>query len=92
MSERRLNESKSVSTPGINVSLDEVRKLEGESPCESQEAAQYRGIVARTNGMAQDRLDIMYAVKELSRDMRSHKPSNWTAVKRRARYLKECPR
>ena len=39
----------------------------------SSEATMYRGIVARGNYLAQDRTDLGYAVKELSKDMSSPK-------------------
>ena len=47
----------------------------------------YRSIVARGNYLAQDRCDIQYAVKELSRGMQSPTKGHVRALKRLGRYL-----
>ena len=47
----------------------------------------YRGLVARGNYLTQDRSDIQYAVKELSRAMASPTVGDWKSLKRLARYL-----
>ena len=73
--------SKSVSTPGRKGSEELEDKL-GES-----QANQYRGLVARANYLSQDRSDIQYAVKELSRTMSSPTIGCWERLKRLGRYL-----
>ena len=49
-------------------------------------------MVARANFVAQDRLDIQYAVKELSNDMSAPKGSSWQKLKKMIRYLEGRPR
>ena len=55
-------------------------------------ATQYRALVARANYLAQDRTDIMYAVKELCKYMCAPDQNDWENLKRLGRYLKEKPR
>ena len=75
------NDSKGVVTPG--VSGDEINNegLEGER------ATKYRAAVARENYLSQDRSDIQYAVKELSRGMSRPTVEHEERLKRLARYL-----
>ena len=47
----------------------------------------YRALVARANYLAQDRSDIGFAVKELSRYMAKPGVKDMEALKRLARYL-----
>ena len=47
-----------------------------------------RALVARANYISQDRTDIMYATKELSRGMSRPTVGNLKSLKRLARYLK----
>ena len=82
--------SKPVSTPGI--------KQDGpEDPADAeelgkQEATAYRGITARANYVCQDRSDIQFAVKELSRGMASPTVGDRKQLKRFGRYLISRPR
>ena len=55
------------------------------------EASLYRGIAARLNYLAQDRIDIQYACKEASRRMARPRLCDWPALKRIGRYLKGAP-
>ena len=55
--------SRAVNTPGRKGSENIEEKLG------DRQASAYRGFVARANYLAQDRSDIQYAVKELSRTM-----------------------
>ena len=48
--------------------------------------------MARANYLAQDRLDIAFATKELSRGMSSPKLSDWNQLKKLGRYLIQHPR
>ena len=56
------------------------------------EATMYRAMVARANYLSQDRSDIRYAVKELSRSMSKPTEADWSRVKRLGRYLANHPR
>ena len=55
--------SKTVVTPGIKEILGEEKELG------TEEARKFRALAARANYLAQDRIDIQYATKELCRDM-----------------------
>ena len=73
-------ECKAVSTPG--------KKQDGDDEeLGSSQATAYRGFVARANYLAQDRCDIQYAVKELSRSMSKPTKGCWDKLKRLGRYL-----
>ena len=52
----------------------------------------YRGLTARLNYLGQDRSDIQYAVKELSRCMADLDEDDMGRLKRVVRYLKGAPR
>ena len=52
----------------------------------------YRGLAARANYLAQDRLDIQYAVKEIALRMSSPKDGDMALLKRLGRYLIGAPR
>ena len=80
-----LQNSNSVSTPGVK----EVEVGEG-TP--SEEGTNYRAIAARANYLAQDRIDIQFAAKELSRNMSNPDVEDWRLIKRLGRYLKGEPR
>ena len=54
-------------------------------------ATTYRAHVARANYLAADRMDIIFAVKELSRAMSSPTTDDWDKLVRLARYLKGSP-
>ena len=77
-------DSKSANSPGTAAKWEE---LEDDEPLNPQERTWYRQIVARGNYISQDRCDIQYAVKELSRGMISPKASDMRALKRLGRYL-----
>ena len=59
---------------------------------EGPEIIRYRGLVARANYLAQDRGDIAYATKELSRKMSSPTDVDMKRMVRLGRYLKWRPR
>ena len=80
-----LANSKSVVTPGLRVKP-------GENPGDEKELGPretsiFRGIVARANYLSQDRSDIKFATKELSRRMAKPRIRDVNAAKRLARYL-----
>ena len=61
--------------------------IDGEAALSNTEASMYRASVARGNYLAQDRSDIQYAVKELSRAMSNPTINDQKRLKRLARYL-----
>ena len=71
-------DSKSVNSPGTAAKWED---LEADKPLNSPERIGYRQIVARGNYISQDRCDIQYAVKELSRRMSSPRASDMRALK-----------
>ena len=81
-----LHESKPVSTPGEA----ECRSDDEDStqPLDEQQATKYRALAARANYLARDRTDIMYAVKEICRQMASPTVGARKKLKRLGRYLK----
>ena len=87
ISELGLKGSKAVATPGVKCST-----LDTAEPLAGREASQYRSLVARANYLAQDRMDIQYSVKELTRRMSCPDSEDWVALKRLGRYLVGKPR
>ena len=59
---------------------------------QGEELTRYRSVAARANFIAQDRPDIRFAVKELSRDMSNPTRASWRKMKKLARYLRGQPR
>ena len=49
----------------------------------------YRAIAARANYLAQDRVDIQFAAKEISRFLSKPEPEDWRKAKRLGRRLKD---
>ena len=81
-------ESRTAATPS-----DRSTQLKTETkPLEPCGATQYRALTARTNYLGQDRSDIQFAVKELSKDMATPDEQSWIKLKRLVRYLKGYPR
>jgi len=58
----------------------------------SEDATMFRSVVARANYLSQDRSDIRYAVKELSRSMSAPRAGDINRLKRFGRYLSHHPR
>ena len=52
----------------------------------------YRACAARANYLSQDRADIQFATKEISRKMSEPTRADWEKLKRLGRYLKGAPR
>ena len=77
------------SVPPVGISVE----IEDDTPLlNTVEAKLYRGVTARCNYLAQDRVDIQYACKECSRRMARPRQGDWAALKRIGRYLKGAPR
>ena len=55
-------------------------------------ATRFRAVAARTNYLAQDRTDLQFAAKNLSRRMARPTTLDWESAKKLARYLKLKPR
>jgi hypothetical protein len=84
------DDSKGLDAP---IAKDEAltARAESEEPLSPREATRFRGLAARANYIAQDRVDVQYAAKELCREMSSPVASSWSRLKRLARYLLEYP-
>ena len=77
-----------VSTPGVKAEPSEE-----EAPdMEPRQATLYRRGAAKANYISQDRPDISYASKELSRSMARPRVGDEVPLKRLARYLQKYPR
>ena len=81
------NGSKSINTPGEKSTNGGEEVL-----LDAGDATLYRAIVARANYLAQDRSDIMFAVKELTRHMSVPTEEDWKRLRRLGRYLIGTPR
>lgn len=83
--EMQMGSAKSVETPG-----EKMKEWEREAKAEkleSEKATKYRQVAARANYMAQDRPDVMFAVKEICRGMSQPTSGDWDKLKRLARYI-----
>ena len=96
-----LENAGSVLTPGTRAEHDVASApngvlgipLEEESePMNPQDATRFRGLAARCNYLAQDRVDLQYACKEVSRRMAKPRCQDWQLLKRIGRYLVGAPR
>ena len=82
-------ESRGLSVP---IEHDEAATEEDLEPLEGGEIRRFRSITARCNYLSQDRPDIQFAVKEISRDMAKPTLRSMRRLKRIARYLLQVPR
>ena len=78
--------SRSITTTGERMAGGDVTELA------TDKASMFRALVARANYLSQDRGDIKYAVKELSRRMAKPRVKDIEQMKKLARYLKGNPR
>ena len=74
-------------TPGVKLEQPPER-----TRLSAVKAKAYRGLAALANFMAQDRADIGYAAKEVSKTMSDPAECDLVAMKRLGRYLAEHPR
>jgi len=89
----KLKGSTQGSFPGADEpALGETSKEADGAELIGPEATAYRGLVARLNFLAQDRVDIRYATKEAGKWMAKPRAGHWGLVKRIGRYLKAYPR
>ena len=83
---------KAVSTPTCTeVEYNETLRFESGLLSE-REATLYRAIAARLNYLAQDRVDVQFAVKDAVKHMSKPAALDWLKLKRVARYLAGAPR
>lgn len=74
-------------TPGVKLN-----DVPSRVPLSSTLSKSYRGLAALANFMAQDRVDIPFAAKEISKTMSAPAECDIVAVKRLGRYLASHPR
>ena len=74
------------------VNSTECEIAEDLSPMVDKDASLFRAISARINFLAQDRPDLQFASKEMSRRMSNPLLRDWLPLKRIGRYLKGRPR
>ena len=79
---------KGIKTPGVKRGEDDTVV---QVPLSKALAKSYRGLAALANFMSQDRPDLSYAAKEISKTMSSPSESNIPAVKRFGRYIAMFP-
>jgi hypothetical protein len=75
---------KAVATPGLKPSID---VLKNDGLLSTAGHTIFRALAARGNYLAQDRIDVQFAAKEICRFMSSPTESADTALKRLGRYL-----
>ena len=81
--------SNAVTTPGVSLPLPDVAKDRALSVAD---CTLYRSVTMRASYMAQDRPELLFAVKEAARQMQSPTVSSMEKLKRLARYLVHHPR
>ncbi len=84
-----LEGAKPVATPGVKPAFKE---LEEDTPLPQDLHTAFRGAAARGNYLAADRIDGMFACKEVCRYMAKPSVHAWRALKRFCRYLISAPR
>ena len=65
---------------------------ENDDTLEKTEATRFRALAARASYLSQDRPDMMFASKEVCREMAVLTRSSWSRLKKLARYLLDHPR
>ena len=83
--------TKTATAPRIRQSAEDVIRIDAEDPLNATDTLLFRSCLMRISYLAQDRPDISEAVKSLAQRMRDPKPSDLTALKHLARYLKGKP-
>ena len=87
LKEADLEEGSGVLTPGVKAG-----EMECNEPMGSAEASKYRRTAAQLNYLSQDRADLGYASKEISRSMANPCKGDELKTKRVARYIQRFPR
>ena len=83
---------KSVNTPIMNEDKNSVEERMKTNELSKADATAYRGLAARLNYLALDRVDLQFTAKVIAKHMSSPREYDWAAVKRVARYLLGVPR
>ena len=95
LQEYGMQSARPVVSPGVpsedQATRHEMEKLE-ENALNEREAKRYRGAVARFNYISQDRMDLGFASKELSRNMAKPTEADVVRLKRALRYILHRPR
>jgi hypothetical protein len=89
LSEIELEGANGAATPGQKILQHQA---EGETELKEAEFTRFRALAARANYLAADRIDILYAAKEVCRFMARPTDLAMGALKRLARYLRTRPR
>jgi len=84
-----LDGSKGVATPGVKPTFHE---LEADVELRQGLHTAFRGLAARGNYLAADRVDAQFACKEVCRWMSRPTEYSWQAVERACRSLRSAPR
>ena len=87
MSRSKIGRMRGVKTPGTKVD-----HLPNRVPLGNVQSKSYRGLVALANFIAQDRADLGFAAKEVSKTMSDPAECDVPPLKRLGRYLTEHPR
>ena len=87
-----LEGGKPAATPGVPSTEPRSEEEQDNPKLTGSEATNYRAITARLNFLSQDRPDIQYSVKEVSRWMSSPRGKDLEALKRIGKYLLGKPR
>ena len=87
LSEFGLKSGQGVDTPGVKSEAEE-----GTISMTKAESSRFRRGAAKINYLSQDRVDLAFASKEISRHMANPKIGDEILVKRVVRYLKQYPR
>jgi hypothetical protein len=83
--------SRGLQAPCIKETKEELDDEELNEPLLREDATKFRALAARANYLAQDRLDVQFACKEMCRSMSAPTRGSWVKLKRLARYLMEHP-
>ena len=90
INELGMRDAKPVTTPG-EVENKAEEEENAQELCE-REASKFRALAARSNYLAADRPDIMYATKEICRWMAKPTQGAMKKMRRVGRYLTGSPR
>ena len=87
-----MTNARPVTTPMVAEAKDIEEQRKDSKALNAEEATQYRALTARLNYLAQDRPDLQFTAKAVSKYMSEPREHDWLAVKRVARYLVGSPR
>jgi hypothetical protein len=77
---------------GLDCPSSKSEVTEDDRQLEKEEATEFRALAARASYLAMDRVDMMYAAKEVCREMSAPMKSSWSRLKRLVRYVLKYPR